>query len=339
MNGTQGIQPVVELATNNNGNGFYPYPVYPMMGGYGNGGFGGYGNDFIWVILLLALFGGNWGNGNGGFFGGNSFDNGYAWLSNGQKDIMNQTSDGFNSLHLSNQIDGVRNDVNDIQNAICNSTASINSNVSNGFYNSEIAACNRQMANMNQSFNNQIATLQGFNGLQKSLDNCCCENRLGIANLNSTILSENCADRAALADGLSTGIPSVLSVQQVNAITVNGVVKDKNGDPIVGATVTEKGNAKNGAITDIDGKYSLRLPAGKIITVSYVGFKTAEFKATSTHHNFSLEEDLTDLNEVVVVGYGTQKKADVTSSVASVKAKDFNTGSVLDAGQLVLLGC
>lgn len=139
----------------------------------------------------------------------------------------------------------------------------------------------------------------------------------------------------ALADGLSTGIPSVLSVQQVNAITVNGVVKDKNGDPIVGATVTEKGNAKNGAITDIDGKYSLRLPAGKIITVSYVGFKTAEFKATSTHHNFSLEEDLTDLNEVVVVGYGTQKKADVTSSVASVKAKDFNTGSVLDAGQLV----
>lgn len=200
MNG--GIQPTVELATNNNGNGFYPYPVYPMMGGYGNGGFGGYGNDFIWVILLLALFGGNWGNGNGGFFGGNSFDNGYAWLSNGQKDIMNQTSDGFNSLHLSNQIEGVRDDVNDIQNAICNSTASINSNVSNGFYNSEIAACNRQMANMNQSFNNQIATLQGFNNLGTRLDDCCCENRLGIANLNSTILSENCADRAALADGL-----------------------------------------------------------------------------------------------------------------------------------------
>lgn len=200
MNG--GIQPTVELATNNNGNGFYPYPVYPMMGGYGNGGFGGYGSDFIWVILLLALFGGNWGNGNGGFFGGNSFDNGYAWLSNGQKDIMNQTSDGFNSLHLSNQIEGVRDDVNDIQNAICNSTASINSNVSNGFYNSEIAACNRQMANMNQSFNNQIATLQGFNNLGSRLDDCCCENRLGLANLNSTILSENCADRAALADGL-----------------------------------------------------------------------------------------------------------------------------------------
>ena len=80
MNG--GIQPTVELATNNGNGGFYPYPVYPMMsGGFGgNSGFGGYGNDFIWVILLLALFGwGNNGNGNGGFFGGNSFDDGYAW--------------------------------------------------------------------------------------------------------------------------------------------------------------------------------------------------------------------------------------------------------------------
>ena len=200
MNG--GIQPTVELATNNNGNGFYPYPVYPMMGGYGNGGFGGYGNDFIWVILLLALFGfGNNGNGWGGF-GGNSFDNGFAWLSNGQKEIMSNTNNGFDTLHLSNQLDTVNSGIYSLSNQLCNCCADMNQTVSNGFYNAEVAACNRQMANMNQNFNNQIATLQGFNGLQKSLDNCCCENRLGIANLNSTILSENCADRAALADGL-----------------------------------------------------------------------------------------------------------------------------------------
>ncbi len=206
MNGSQGITPTIELASANNGNGFaYPYPVYPMMGGFGgNGGFGGYGDgSWIWIILLFALFGwGNNGNGNGGFFGGNSFDNGYAWLSNGQKDIMTQTSDGFNSLHLSNQVEGIRDDVNDIQNAICSSTASINNNVSNGFYNAEIGASNRQMANMQQAFNNQIATLQGFNGIQKSLDNCCCENRLATANLTSTVLSENCADRAALSEGI-----------------------------------------------------------------------------------------------------------------------------------------
>ena len=184
-----GIQPTVELATNN-GNGFYPYPV---MSGFGNGGFGGFGGDgAIWIILIIALLGGFGNNGNGwGGFGGNGFDNGYAWLSNGQKDIMNQTSDGFNSLHLSNQVEGIRNDVNDIQNAICNSTASVTSAINNGFYNSEIAAANRQMANMNTAFD-----------LSRQFADCCCENRLGIANLNSTILSENCADRAALADGL-----------------------------------------------------------------------------------------------------------------------------------------
>lgn len=196
--GNSGIVPTIDLATNGN-NGFaYPYPVMPM---YGNGGFGGgYGSDWIWVILLLALFGGNWGNNGGGFFGGNSFDNGYAWLSNGQKDIMSQTSDGFNSLHLSNQIEGVRDGVNDIQNAICNSTASINSNVSNGFYNSEIAATNRQMANMQQAFNSQIATLQGFNTLGSRLDDCCCENRLASCQTQNTIISEAAATRFADAN-------------------------------------------------------------------------------------------------------------------------------------------
>ena len=141
-----GIQPTVELATNN---GTYPYPVYPMYGngGYGNGFLGGDG----WIIILLLLaFSGNWGNGNGGFFGGNNND--FAWLSNGQKDIMNHTSDGFNSLHLSSQVEGIRDDVNDIQNAICSSTASVTSAINNGFYNSEIAAANRQMANMNTAF-------------------------------------------------------------------------------------------------------------------------------------------------------------------------------------------
>lgn len=139
---------------------------------------------------------------------------------------------------------------------------------------------------------------------------------------------------AALADGLNAATPDAQVVQQSN-ITVRGNVKDAKGEPIVGATITEKGNPKNGTITDIDGNYSLRIPSGKTIAVSYVGFKGAEYKATSGYHDFTLEEDLTDLNEVVVIGYGTQKKADVTSSVASVKAKDFNTGSVIDAGQLV----
>ena len=199
MNGNTGIQPTVELATTN---GAYPYPVYPMMGGFGNSGLGGFGGDSaIWLIVLLALIWGN--NGNNGFFGGNnSFDNGYAWLSNGQKEIMSNTNQGFDTLHLSNQVEGVRDGVYGLSNQLCNSTSDIVGAINNGFSGAEISANSRQIANMQQAFNNQIATLQGFNSLGSQFADCCCENRLGIANLNSTILAENCADREALSNGI-----------------------------------------------------------------------------------------------------------------------------------------
>ena len=190
MNGSQGITPTIELASAN-GNGFYPYPVYPMMSG-NNGGFGGFGGDSaIWLIVLLALIWGNNGNGNGFFGGNNSFDNGYAWLSNGQKEIMSNTNNGFDTLHLSNQLDTVNSGIYSLSNQLCNCCADMQQTVSNGFFNAEISANNRQMADMNQNF-----------ALSQQLSNASADNRLGIANLNSTILSENCADRAALADGL-----------------------------------------------------------------------------------------------------------------------------------------
>ena len=196
MNSSQGIVPTIDLATNNS-NGF-AYPVYPMMGGFG-GGFGsGFGGDgALWLIILLALIWNNNGNGNG-FFGGNNFDNGYAWLSNGQKEIMNNTNNGFDTLHLSNQIEGVRDGIYGISNQICNSTSDVVSAINGGFSNAEISANSRQIANMQQAFNNQIATLQGFNDLGRGLDSCCCENRLATQDLKSTVISENCSDREVL---------------------------------------------------------------------------------------------------------------------------------------------
>ena len=176
-----GIQPTVELATNN-GNG-YAYPVYPMMGGFGNSGFGNDGA--IWIILIIALLGG-FNNGNGGF-GNNGFDNGYAWLSNGQKEIMTNTNNGFDTLHLSNQLDTVNSGIYSLSNQLCNCCADMNSTVSNGFYNAEVAACNRQMANMNQVF-----------GLSTQLASASADNRLGIQDLKSTVISENCSDREVL---------------------------------------------------------------------------------------------------------------------------------------------
>ena len=199
MNGNSGIVPTVDLATNNNA---YPYPVM-----YGNGGFGGnggfLGGDGIWALLLFALLFGNggWGN-NGGFFGGNSFDNGYAWLSNGQKEIMNNTNNGFDTLHLSNQIEGVRDGVYGLSNQMCNSTSDIVSAVNNGFSNAEISANSRQIANMNQSFNNQIADLQAFNNLGSQLAQCCCDNRLATCQTQNIVQNE--ANSTRFADANNT---------------------------------------------------------------------------------------------------------------------------------------
>ena len=236
-----GIQPTVELATNN---GSYPYPVYPMMngGGFGNGGFlGGDG----WIILLLILaFSGNWGNGNGGFFGGNNFDNGYAWLSNGQKEIMQNTNNGFDTLHLSNQLEGTRDGIYSLSNQLCNCCADMNSTVSNGFYNAEIGANNRQMANMNQIY-----------GLSTQLADCCCENRLATANLNSTIISENCADRQLLNE---IGRDIITS-------------QTANTQRILDQLCNDKIDAKNEKITDLQRELLMKdLQASQIAQNSFI---------------------------------------------------------------------
>lgn len=178
MNG--GIQPTVELATNQ----AYPYPVmYGNGGGFGSG-FGGEGA--LWLIVLLALIWGNNGNGNG-FFNGGGFDNGYAWLSNGQKEIMSNTNNGFDTLHLSNQLDTVNSGIYSLSNQLCNTGNDITSAINTTAYNAEIAANNRQMANMNTAFD-----------LSRQFADCCCENRLGIQDLKSTVISENCSDREVL---------------------------------------------------------------------------------------------------------------------------------------------
>lgn len=203
MNGN-GIQPTIELATNN---GQFPY-AYPVM--YGNGGFGGnsgfWGSDAIWIIILLALFGGFGNNGNG--FGG-GFNNDYAWLSNGQKDIMTQTSNGFNSLHLSDQVEGVRDGIYSLSNQLCNCCNDMTQAVSTGFANAEVSNNARQIANMQQAFNNQLTTLQGFNTLGSQFADCCCENRLGIANLGSDIAREACATRTSDTQNTQTLLTAI----------------------------------------------------------------------------------------------------------------------------------
>lgn len=204
---SNGMSPadVAAVVGNTDRNVGYGYPIMPY-GGYGNNnGFGGDGG-WLWLILILALMGGWGNNGNNGFGGG--FNNDYAWLSNGQKEIMQNTNDGFNTLQLANQLTGISSGVQNLSTQLCNCCADMNQTVNAGFANAETAANSRQMANMQQAFNNQLTTLQGFNGVSTEIANASADNRLGIANLNSTILAENCADRAALQEGVRDIIAS-----------------------------------------------------------------------------------------------------------------------------------
>lgn len=157
-----------------NGNGMY-MPVAPA---YSNGnGFGGFGGDGWWVILFLfALMG----NGGWGFGGGNDGVLPYLWNQNTANDVNR----GFDTASLSSQLSGIQ------------------TSLTNGFANAEIASCGRAMDSMQTAYNNQISSLTQNFALQSQLQNCCCENRQAIATLSSDLAREACADRQAVSDGV-----------------------------------------------------------------------------------------------------------------------------------------
>lgn len=162
----------MSLSYDNNGNGLV-MPVSPMN--YGGGGFG-FGGDGAWWLIVLLLIG----------WGGNGFGNGFGG-GNAQADLQR----GFDQSAVMNGFTGVNS-------ALTNLGTAMNA----GFANAETANSARQMANMQQAFAAQTAMTSGINSLASQMASCCCENRLATANLNSTILAENCADRAAVSDAL-----------------------------------------------------------------------------------------------------------------------------------------
>jgi len=189
---------------NDYGNGLSASDV-ALLTNRNNDGFGD-GNGW-WIILLLLALGGGWGFGGMGMgfgglggFGFGGFGNEYAWLSNGQKEIMQNTNQGFDTLQLSNQITGVRDGIAGLTTQICGSTADITSAITNGFYGAEISANNRQMADMQQNYNNQLSTLQSFNTLNSSLNQCCCDNRLATCQTQNIVQNEGNMTRFADAN-------------------------------------------------------------------------------------------------------------------------------------------
>ena len=189
--------------TEGNGGNDMVMPVAPMYGG-GSGFGGGWGGDNGWWIILLFLFAlGGWGNGFGGGYGGGGAVP-YIMNSTTNSDVQR----GFDQQAVMSGITGLQSGISglstqlcnccgDIQQSLCNGFAGVNATVNSGFANAETAANARQMANMNQAFAAQTAMSQGFNQLGSQFADCCCENRLGLADLKYTVATENCADRTA----------------------------------------------------------------------------------------------------------------------------------------------
>ncbi len=116
-------------------------------------------------------------------------------------------------------------------------------------------------------------------------------------------------------------------------VTVNGTVKDAKGQPVVGAFVLEKGTL-NGAVTDADGKWSLSVPAGAVVTIENLGYTTVEFKADKAGtHDLTMEEDVLALDDVLVVGYSSATKRDLISSVSTVKTQQISNLPVVNISQ------
>jgi len=164
--------------------GGMPYPVY--QGGGGNSGGWDQGNGWWIILLFILLASGNWGN----------QQNGGGW-GNGQPIVVNDGNNcsnvqrGFDQAAVMGGLNGIQSGLNDIQMSLCN-----------GFAGVEQGANARQIANMQQAFSAQTAQAQGFNALQAQLAQCCCDNRLATTQLQAVVQQENCADRAAVADGI-----------------------------------------------------------------------------------------------------------------------------------------
>lgn len=113
---------------------------------------------------------------------------------------------------------------------------------------------------------------------------------------------------------------------------IKGTVIDENGEPVIGATVAEKSNAKNATITDFDGNFTVNVKAGQVITVTYIGYQTFE-GAAKNGMTINLKPDNKVLDEVVVVGYGVQKKSSVTGAISQVKPEDMENRTITNAQQ------
>ena len=189
-------------------------PVAPMMGNYGggNGGFG-WGGDGAWWLLVLFLFAAN---GNGFGWGGNGMNGAAPYIMN--TTTNNDVQRGFDQQAVMSSLGDISGAVTSgfagVNQSLCSGFAGVNATINSGFNAAEASNNARQIANMQSLF-----------GIQSQLAQCCCDNRLATANLNSTILAENCADRAAVSDCIRDILQNQTANTQALINTTNQAVQ------------------------------------------------------------------------------------------------------------------
>lgn len=180
------------------------YPVY-QNSGMG----GGFGGDWGWIVLLLLLAGGGWGNGFGGGFMGGGLGTDFPWILNGQNGINTHISDGFRDAQLSDGITSVRDGIGNLSTQLCNCCGDIQMALCNGFAGTTAAVTGAQnaisqqlysneLASLNRSFAEQTANTAGFNGVQSSL----CDIRYGSATNTRDIIDSQTRGTQAILDKL-----------------------------------------------------------------------------------------------------------------------------------------
>ena len=213
--------------------GGMPYPVY----GGGNSGNNGWGESSGWWIILLfiliAAMGGNWGGNN---YGNGAFGGGAPIIVNDGGANGGAVQRGFDQAAVMSGITGVQSGVQNLSTQLCNCCCDVRDTVNQGFFGTQ-TALNNGFANAETAANARaIANMQQLYGLSTQFADCCCENRLGIADLRYTIATENCADRAAVSDG----IRDVITNQTANT------------QRILDQLCQDKIDAKNEKIADLE---------------------------------------------------------------------------------------
>ena len=255
------------LSENGNGNGLV-MPVAPMYGGGGGFGNSGFGGDWGWIILLLLLAG--WGNGNGfgggfGGMGGFAADGAalYPWMNQ-----ANLTSNGFQNQMLNDNITSIRDGVHNLSTQLCNCCSDMQMAMANGFAGVEQGANARQIANMQQAFNSQIATMQGFNQLGTQFADCCCENRLANCQTQNIIQNEGNATRFADANNTRDLLTNQTANTQARLDKLCQLERDGKNDRIAdlerqltfanlqASQVAQTAEIQRGQVAEVDALYN-----------------------------------------------------------------------------------